>query len=116
MSLPHRCLFLSDLHLGTGRTRAGALWTLLQREPSERVVLVGDILDLTSWQQRQPRFSKAEWQVLQWLLQRHRAGELVWLLGNHEQPLRDWLGASAACSWISEQLTYTSLHLSLIHI
>ena len=110
MSLPHRCLFLSDVHLGTGRTRARALWTLLQREPSERVVLVGDILDLTSWQQRQPRFSKAEWQVLQWLLQRHRAGELVWLLGNHEQPLRDWLGTSAACSWISEQLTYTSLH------
>ena len=48
--------------------------------------------------------------MLQWLLQRHRAGELVWLLGNHEQPLRDWLGTSAACSWISEQLTYTSLH------
>lgn len=110
MSLPHRCLFLSDVHLGTGRTRARALWTLLQREPSERVVLVGDILDLTSWQQRHPRFSQVEWQVLQWLLQRHRAGELVWLLGNHEQPLRDWLGTSAACSWISEQLTYTSLH------
>ena len=52
MSLPHRCLFLSDLHLGTGRTRARALWTLLQQQPSERVVLVGDILDLTSWQQR----------------------------------------------------------------
>ena len=109
MSLPHRCLFLSDVHFGTGRTRAGALWELLQREPSERVVLVGDILDLTSWQQRQPQFSEAEWQVLQWLLQRQRAGELVWLLGNHEQPLRDWLGASASCSWISEQLTYTSL-------
>ena len=74
MSLPHRCLFLSDLHLGTGRTRAGALWTLLQREPSERVVLVGDILDLTSWQQSQPRFSQAEWLVVQWLLQRQLAG------------------------------------------
>ena len=110
MSLPHRCLFLSDLHLGTGRTRARALLTLLQQEPSERVVLVGDILDLTSWQQRQPQFSQVEWQVLQWLLQRQRAGELVWLLGNHEQPLREWLDASPACSWISEQLTYTSLH------
>ena len=65
MSLPHRCLFLSDLHLGTGRTRARALLSLLQQEPSERVVLVGDILDLTSWQQRQPQFSPAEWQVLQ---------------------------------------------------
>ena len=109
MTLPHRCLFLSDLHLGSGRTRARALWELLQRERSERVVLVGDILDLTSWQQSQPRFSQAEWLVVQWLLQRQRAGELVWLLGNHEQPLRDWLGASAPCSWISEQLTYTSL-------
>ena len=57
MTLPHRCLFLSDLHLGSGRTRARALWELLQRERSERVVLVGDILDLTSWQQSQPRFS-----------------------------------------------------------
>ena len=102
MTLPHRCLFLSDLHLGSGRTRARALWELLQRERSERVVLVGDILDLTSWQQSQPRFSQAEWLVVQWLLQRQRAGELVWLLGNHEQPLRDWLGASAPCSWISE--------------
>ena len=110
MTLPHRCLFLSDLHLGSGRTRARELWTLLQRERSERVVLVGDILDLTSWQQRQPEFSEGEWQVLQWLLQRQRAGELIWLLGNHEQPLRDLLKDSPRCSWISEQLTYTSLH------
>jgi len=34
MSLPHRCLFLSDLHLGTGRTRPRALWELLQPERS----------------------------------------------------------------------------------
>ena len=84
MSLPHRCLFLSDLHLGTGRTRARALLTLLLQEPSERVVLVGDILDLTSWQQRQPQFSQAEWQVLQWLLHR-LAVELIAV--DHEQPL-----------------------------
>lgn len=109
MRLPHRCLFLSDLHLGTGRTRAKTLWELLQREPSEQVILVGDVLDLTAWKRRGPRFSAAEWRVLQWLLERQRSGQLIWLLGNHEQPLRDLLEGQASISWIRERLIYTSL-------
>jgi UDP-2,3-diacylglucosamine pyrophosphatase LpxH len=112
MTVAHRCLFLSDLHLGTRRCRAKTLLQLLQRHPSERLVLVGDILDFSAWQQRPARFSQAELQLLSYFWQRQLNGELIWLLGNHENPLRQFGGAwlQQQQHWIREELVYTSLH------
>ena len=45
---PHRALFLSDVRLGTGRTETRRLLQQLKAHPSERLVLVGDILDCTT--------------------------------------------------------------------
>lgn len=107
---PHRALFLSDLHIGTGRCCAADLLQLLQSEPTERLILVGDILDLSAWQQKAPHFSSDELTLLKLFWRRQRAGELIWLLGNHEQPLRDQHhhGLNRP-SWIADQLTYHSL-------
>ena len=71
---PHRALFLSDLHIGTGRCCAADLLQLLQSEPTERLILVGDILDLSAWQQKAPHFSSDELTLLKLFWRRQRAG------------------------------------------
>jgi UDP-2,3-diacylglucosamine pyrophosphatase LpxH len=108
--VPHRALFLSDLHLGTGRCSASELRQLLRKEPTERLILVGDILDLIAWQEREPHFSCDELALLKLFWRRQQAGELIWLLGNHEQPLRELRHQGLnRLSWIADQLTYHTL-------
>ena len=116
---PHRALFVSDLHLGTGRCCAAALLQLLGSEPSERWILVGDILDLIAWQEQDPRFSSDELALLELFWQRQQAGELIWILGNHEEPLRRLRRQGLhRRSWIADQLIYHALdgrRLLVIH-
>ena len=108
--VPHRALFLSDLHLGTGRCSAAELRQLLRKERTERLILVGDILDLIAWQERKPHFSCDELALLKLFWRRQQAGELIWLLGNHEQPLRELRRQDLnRLSWIADQLTYHTL-------
>ena len=95
-SAPHRALFLSDVHLGTQRTGARRLLRQLQAHPSERLVLVGDILDCTAWQKRGAVFSPTEVELVLWLVAAAAERQVVWVLGNHEHPLQKAMGSTVA--------------------
>ena len=92
-SAPHRDLFLSDVHLGAGRTEAQRLLQQLQAHPSEPLALVGDILDCTVWQRRGAVFSPDEVELLLWLVAGSAARQVIWVLGNHEHPLQRAMGS-----------------------
>ena len=101
-SLPHRALFLSDVHLGTQRTAARRLLQQLQAHPSERLVLVGDILDCTAWQRRGAVFSSSEVELLLWLVAAAAERQVIWVLGNHEHPLRHAMGSDGIGTMVKE--------------
>jgi UDP-2,3-diacylglucosamine pyrophosphatase LpxH len=82
-----RTLFLSDIHLGYRHARTRELNEFLASIESERIVLVGDIVDALSLARR-AYWSPEHTQVVRTLLARQRAGaRLIYIPGNHDASL-----------------------------
>ncbi|MEY2993996.1 MAG: hypothetical protein RL357_931 [Pseudomonadota bacterium] len=79
-----RSVFISDLHLGTAGCQAHALLDFLKSHTSEKLYLVGDIVD--GWQlRRRWHWPQAHNDVVQKLLRRARKGcHVVFVPGNHD--------------------------------
>jgi UDP-2,3-diacylglucosamine pyrophosphatase LpxH len=92
----YRTVFLSDIHLGTRGCRSDFLVDFLNRVECERLFLVGDIID--GWRLRKSWYWDASHdEVIRLLLQAARNGtEVVYIPGNHDEVLRDWLGMEIA--------------------
>lgn len=89
-----RTLFISDVHLGTRACQAERLLDFLREHPSERTYLIGDIVDFWAMH-RGICWTPAQNTVVQKLLRRARHGEqIVFIPGNHDEALRDYLGMS----------------------
>jgi UDP-2,3-diacylglucosamine pyrophosphatase LpxH len=89
-----RTLFISDVHLGTRACQAERLLDFLREHPSERTYLIGDIVDFWAMH-RGICWTQAQNTVVQKLLRRARHGEqIVFIPGNHDEALRDYLGMS----------------------
>jgi UDP-2,3-diacylglucosamine pyrophosphatase LpxH len=87
-----RSIFLSDIHLGTRACQAEPLLEFLRSYAAHHVFLVGDIVDF--WAMRRGVvWTAAQNTVVQKLLRRARHGErIVFIPGNHDEALRDYLG------------------------
>lgn len=87
-----RALFISDLHLGTPGCQATALLEFLRRTDSDRLYLVGDIVD--GWQLRRRWYwHQAHNDVVQKVLRKARKGtEVVYIPGNHDEAARAYAG------------------------
>jgi len=89
-----RTLFLSDLHLGTKGCQAEQILGFLRRYDADTIYLVGDIVD--GWRLRSGWYwPQAHNDVVQKLLRKVRKGtRLIYIPGNHDEFLRDYLGVS----------------------
>lgn len=89
-----RTLFLSDLHLGTKGCQADALLEFLKRYDAETIYLVGDIID--GWRLKSGWYwPQSHNDVVQKLLRKVRKGSsLVYVPGNHDEFLRDYVGVN----------------------
>ena len=89
-----RSIFLSDIHLGTRACQAERLLDFMRTYASENVFLVGDIVDF--WAMRRSIvWTPAQNTVVQKILRRARHGErVVFIPGNHDESLRDYLDIS----------------------
>lgn len=87
-----RTLFLSDIHLGTRGSQADLLLDFLKWHDAETIYLVGDIID--GWRLKKGWYwPQAHNDVVQKLLRKARKGaRLVYVPGNHDEFLRDYLG------------------------
>ena len=87
-----RTLFLSDVHLGTRGCQADLLLDFMRFNDAETIYLVGDIVD--GWRLKRAWYwSQAHNDVVQKLLRKSRKGaRIVYLPGNHDEFLRDYLG------------------------
>lgn len=87
-----RALFISDVHLGMKAIRIEQLINFLKAHEAETIYLVGDILD--GWRlQRSWHWPPSYNLFVQKLLRKARAGSrIIYLPGNHDEFLRDYLG------------------------
>jgi UDP-2,3-diacylglucosamine pyrophosphatase LpxH len=88
----YRTIFVSDIHLGTPGCKATLLLDFLRRNDSDALYLVGDIVDgwrlRRSWYWRQTHND-----VVQKVLRKARKGtRVIYIPGNHDEALRDYLG------------------------
>jgi UDP-2,3-diacylglucosamine pyrophosphatase LpxH len=88
-----RTLFISDVHLGTRGCQAALLLDFLRRYDADTLYLVGDIVD--GWRLKAGWYwPQAHNDVVQKLLRKVRKGaRLIYVPGNHDEFLRDFLGS-----------------------
>jgi UDP-2,3-diacylglucosamine pyrophosphatase LpxH len=88
-----RTLFLSDFHLGSRGCQAHLLLDFMRFHDAEQIYLVGDIVD--GWRLRRGWYWPQEHNdVVQKLLRKARKGSrVVYLPGNHDEFLRDYVGS-----------------------
>jgi UDP-2,3-diacylglucosamine pyrophosphatase LpxH len=88
----YRTLFLSDFHLGTKGCQSSLLLDFLRSTEADAIYLVGDIVD--GWRLKRAWYWPQEHNdVVQKLLRKVRKGvRLIYIPGNHDEFLRDYLG------------------------
>jgi UDP-2,3-diacylglucosamine pyrophosphatase LpxH len=86
----YRTAFISDIHLGTRGCKAEFLLDFLREIEVEQLYLVGDIIDC--WRLRRSWYwPQTHNDVVQKLLRKARKGtRVVYIPGNHDEPLRDY--------------------------
>ncbi len=103
-----RTLFISDLHLGTRGCQAEALLAFLKTVEAEQIYLVGDIVD--GWRLRQTwHWPQLHNDVVQKLLRKARKGtRVVFIPGNHDEFMRDYVGSNFGGVEIQEEAIHTT--------
>jgi len=105
---PYRTLWISDVHLGTAGCKAEYLLDFLRHNESETLYLVGDIID--AWQLRRNWYwRQAHNDVIQKILRKARKGtRVIYVPGNHDEPLRDYLGLAFGGIDILDEVVHTT--------
>jgi UDP-2,3-diacylglucosamine pyrophosphatase LpxH len=106
-------LFISDLHLGSNKAKAGHLLEFLKLDKSSITYLVGDIIDI--WSLRQSFvFSREVKQihtdcVRKFLKRAAKRDRLYYIYGNHDEFLADFVGMADFMNIeLQEQASYTA--------
>lgn len=101
-----RALFISDVHLGMKAIQIGALLDFLEVHDADTIYLVGDMLD--GWRlQKSWRWPKSYNVLVQSLLAKAKAGaRIIYLPGNHDEFLRDYLGTYFGDIEIADQVIH----------
>lgn len=103
-----RSLFLSDIHLGTRGCQAEMLLDFLRVHEAETIFLVGDIVDgwrlKVSW-----NWPQMHNDVVQKLLRKVRKGtRIIYIPGNHDEFLREYVGSNFGGIDIVEEYIHTT--------
>ena len=86
----YKSIFISDLHLGTPGCSADELCDFLKNNTCDRLYLVGDIVD--GWALSKKAFwPQSHSNVVRRILTAAKRGTKVyWIVGNHDEVLRNW--------------------------
>lgn len=90
MASHYKTIWISDLHIGSSQCQADALLDFLKHNESEKLYLVGDIIDFWSLSKRLywPREHNT---IIQKILRKARHGtQVIYIPGNHDENIRDY--------------------------
>lgn len=101
-----RSIFISDFHLGTPGSKAKSLLHFLENTDSERLYLVGDIID--GWRLKKVWYWPDSHQdVVQAIIQKaQNRTDVILLPGNHDENFRNYLNGSFGNIPIQEQCIF----------
>lgn len=107
--MKYKTIWISDIHLGTRGCSANELLAFLKHTESENLYLVGDIVDM--WQLRKRWYwPKSHNEIVQKILRKSRKGtEVVFVPGNHDETIRDFLPLMLGDIRIEQESVYTSV-------
>lgn len=90
--MKYKSIFISDLHLGSQGCQADLICDFLKNNQAEKLYLVGDIID--GWKLRRKIYwPQSHSNVIRRILTASKRGTKVYyILGNHDEVLRKWIG------------------------
>jgi UDP-2,3-diacylglucosamine pyrophosphatase LpxH len=102
----YRTIFLSDIHLGSKGCNAEQLLDFLKHTESEYLILVGDIIDF--WALKRSSFWPTTHNtVVQKILKKAKHGtKVIFIHGNHDMALSDYIGISFGDITIHKQYVH----------
>jgi UDP-2,3-diacylglucosamine pyrophosphatase LpxH len=106
--LRYRSIFISDVHLGFRGCQAAYLLDFLRSTESRQLYLVGDIVDLWAMQGG-IYWPEAHNSVVREVLEKARRGtQVIYVPGNHDELLRDHLGADFGNLAVRDEVVHTT--------
>lgn len=86
----YRTIWISDLHIGSTQCQADMLLDFLKHNDSEKLYLVGDIIDFWSLSKKM-YWPKTHNTIIQKLLRKARQGtQIIYIPGNHDENVREY--------------------------
>lgn len=87
----YRAIFISDIHLGSRGCQAEYLVDFLKNNDCDQLYLVGDIVDIWALK-RKIYWPQSHTNVIRRILTKSKRGtDVTWIVGNHDEFLRDFL-------------------------
>ena len=89
--MKYQAIVVSDLHLGTKDSKAEEFIEFLEKHPTDLLILNGDIID--GWAlNRGAKWKKQHTQVISKLLKLSNKTQIIWIRGNHDEFLQEFMG------------------------
>ncbi|MEW8231558.1 MAG: UDP-2,3-diacylglucosamine diphosphatase [Candidatus Thiodiazotropha endolucinida] len=107
-TLHYKSLFISDTHLGLRASRTEYLLDFLKHTDSDNLYLVGDIIDF--WKMRSGWYWPAiNNEIIQQIIAKAKRGtRVVYVPGNHDELLRDYLNFHLSGIEIRKEVIHTT--------
>jgi UDP-2,3-diacylglucosamine pyrophosphatase LpxH len=87
----YQAIIVSDLHLGTKDSKAEEFIEFLETHPTDLLILNGDIVD--GWAlNRGTKWKKQHTKVISKLLQLSNTTRIIWIRGNHDEFIQEFIG------------------------
>lgn len=87
----YKAVIVSDLHLGIKDSKAKEFIEFIESHPTELLILNGDIID--GWSlNRGSKWKKSHTKVIAKLLQLSNKTKIIWIRGNHDEFLTEFIG------------------------
>jgi UDP-2,3-diacylglucosamine pyrophosphatase LpxH len=104
--LQFRTIFISDVHLGTSGCQAKRLLEFLKATESDKLYLIGDIVD--GWQlKRRWYWHQTHNDVVQLVLKKAKKGtKVIFVPGNHDEAVRQFIGLDFGGIKIRDELVH----------
>jgi UDP-2,3-diacylglucosamine pyrophosphatase LpxH len=99
--MKHQAIIVSDLHLGTKDSKAEEFIEFIEKHPTDLLILNGDIVD--GWAlNRGTKWKKQHTKVISKLLQLSNKTRIIWIRGNHDEFIQEFIGTHLGAIEIRE--------------
>ena len=89
--MKYQAIVVSDLHLGTKDSKAEEFIEFIEKHPTDLLILNGDIID--GWAlNRGAKWKKQHTKVISKLLKLSNKTQIVWIRGNHDEFIQEFIG------------------------